>query len=150
MDYALFETKVRGIGISDNGERKMVEYNYLVKSMDFSGAEMATLVDVAPMLEDANCKAIKLSNVNEIVNEENNADGSKYYKVKVVMYLFDESTNRESKARFVYLVNATSPVEADNIIRAFMKECSYDVSDISETKIFAILNGLRVPKEDAE
>lgn len=133
----LFEV---GVSYIDAIEKKRKE-TFIVKAISFAEAEDKAYLDFKDYaVTDIDVLSVKISNVTEVILDEND-EKEKYYKVKYSVIVLDEKSAKEKRIPHYLLFNASSIDEAREM---YKRESAGWVSDIilesiTETKITAYL-----------
>ena len=129
-----------GVSYIDAIEKKRKE-TFIVKAISFAEAEDKAYLDFKDYaVTDIDVLSVKISNVTEVILDEN-AEKEKYYKVKYSTIVLDEKSAKEKRTPRYLLFNASSIDEAREM---YKRESAGWVSDIilesiTETKITAYL-----------
>ena len=129
-----------GISYIDAVEKKHKE-TFIVKAISFAEAEDKAYLDFKDYaVTDIDVLSVKISNVTEVILDEND-EKEKYYKVKYSVIVLDEKSAKEKRIPHYLLFNASSIDEAREM---YKRESAGWVSDIilesiTETKITSYL-----------
>lgn len=129
-----------GVSYIDAIEKKRKE-TFIVKAISFAEAEDKAYLDFKDYaVTDIDVLSVKISNVTEVILDEND-EKEKYYKVKYSVIVLDEKSAKEKRIPHYLLFNASSIDEAREM---YKRESAGWVSDIilesiTETKITAYL-----------
>lgn len=129
-----------GVSYIDAIEKKRKE-TFIVKAISFAEAEDKANLDFKDYaVTDIDVLSVKISNVTEVILDEND-EKEKYYKVKYSVIVLDEKSAKEKRIPHYLLFNASSIDEAREM---YKRESAGWVSDIilesiTETKITAYL-----------
>lgn len=129
-----------GVSYIDAIEKKRKE-TFIVKAISFAEAEDKTYLDFKDYsVGDVDVLSVKISNVTEVILDEND-EKEKYYKVKYSVIVLDEKSAKEKRIPHYLLFNASSIDEAREM---YKRESAGWVSDIilesiTETKITSYL-----------
>ena len=129
-----------GVSYIDAIEKKHKE-TFIVKAISFAEAEDKAYLDFKDYaVTDIDVLSVKISNVTEVILDEND-DKEKYYKVKYSVIVLDEKSAKEKRISHYLLFNASSIDEAREM---YKRESAGWVSDIilesiTETKITSYL-----------
>ena len=129
-----------GVSYIDAIEKKRKE-TFIVKAISFAEAEDKAYLDFKDYaVTDIDVLSVKISNVTEVILDEND-EKEKYYKVKYSVIVLDEKSAKEKRIPHYLLFNASSIDEAREM---YKRESAGLVSDIilesiTETKITAYL-----------
>ena len=129
-----------GVSYIDAVEKKRKE-TFIVKAISFAEAEDKAYLDFKDYsVGDVDVLSVKISNVTEVILDEND-EKEKYYKVKYSVIVVDEKSAKEKRIPHYLLFNASSIDEAREM---YKRESAGWVSDIilesiTETKITSYL-----------
>lgn len=129
-----------GVSYIDAIEKKRKE-TFIVKAISFAEAEDKAYLDFKDYaITDIDVLSVKISNVTEVILDEND-EKEKYYKVKYSVIVLDEKSAKEKRIPHYLLFNASSIDEAREM---YKRESAGWVSDIilesiTETKITSYL-----------
>ena len=129
-----------GVSYIDAVEKKRKE-TFIVKAASFAEAEDKAYLDFKDYSTfDVDVLSVKISNVTEVILDEND-EKEKYYKVKYSVIVVDEKSAKEKRIPHYLLFNASSIDEAREM---YKRESAGWVSDIilesiTETKITSYL-----------
>ena len=129
-----------GVSYIDAIEKKRKE-TFIVKAISFAEAEDKAYLDFKDYaVTDIDVLSVKISNVTEVILDEND-EKEKYYKVKYSVIVLDEKSAKEKRIPHYLLFNASSIDEAREM---YNRESAGWVSDIilesiTETKITSYL-----------
>ena len=137
-----FEERFFEVGVSyiDAIEKKHKE-TFIIKAISFAEAEDKAYLDFKDYaVTDIDVLSVKISNVTEVILDEND-EKEKYYKVKYSVIVLDEKSAKEKRIPHYLLFNASSIDEAREM---YKRESAGWVSDIilesiTETKITSYL-----------
>lgn len=132
------ETKVSYDKILENGVNKRVSEPYLVDAVSFTEAEARITEEVSPFISgEFSVSAVKKSNISELFLD---ADGDRWYKVKVAFITMDEKSGAEKRKASYILVQASSFKEAyDNFVEGMKGTVAdYEIASITETAIMDV------------
>lgn len=133
----LFEV---GVSYIDAIEKKRKE-TFIVKAISFAEAEDKAYLDFKDYaVTDIDVLSVKISNVTEVILDEND-EKEKYYKVKYSVIVLDEKSAKEKRIPHYLLFNASSIDEAREMYKREMAGCVSDIilESITETKITSYL-----------
>lgn len=135
-----FEVCVSYCAIAENGNGDKRTELYLVDAMSFTEAEEMTIKAIAPFVQSGGelfVKSIKRVNVAELFQ----ADGDRYYKVKVAFISIDEKTAREKRISHLMIAQANSIEQARKLVESKMNGtlATYVIEELKETKIMDVL-----------
>lgn len=129
-----------GVSYIDAVEKKRKE-TFIVKAISFAEAEDKAYLDFKDYaVTDIDVLSVKISNVTEVILDEND-EKEKYYKVKYSVIVLEEKSAKEKRIPHYLLFNASSIDEAREM---YKRESAGWVSDIilesiTETKIKAYI-----------
>lgn len=129
-----------GVSYIDAIEKKHKE-TFIIKAISFAEAEDKAYLDFKYYaVTDIDVLSVKISNVTEVIIDEND-EKEKYYKVKYSVIVLDEKSAKEKRIPHYLLFNASSIDEAREM---YKRESEGWVSDIilesiTETKITSYL-----------
>ena len=129
-----------GVSYIDAIEKKRKE-TFIVKAISFAEAEDKAYLDFKDYaVTDIDVLSVKISNVTEVILDEND-EKEKYYKVKYSVIVLDEKSAKEKRIPHYLLFNASSIDEAREMYKREMAGCVSDIilESITETKIIAYL-----------
>ena len=134
-----FECKVKYDKLVENGQQKTVTEPYLVDALSFTEAE-ARIIDEVSTLVNGEIKvtAVKRTNIAEIFWDE--ADGDRWYKVKVNFITIDEKTAAEKKTANFIMVQANGfKAACDNFMQGMKGTMAdFEIASITETAILDV------------
>lgn len=129
------EVKVRYEKLTEKGVTVKVTEPFLVDALSCTEAEARIVKEVSPFVsEELNVLSVNKTKISEVFW---NADGDKFYKVKVNYITLDEKTGAEKRTSSFVLVQASDFADAFSNFNKGMK-CSmmdYEIESIAETKI---------------
>ena len=129
-----------GVSYIDAIEKKHKE-TFIVKAISFAEAEDKAYLDFKDYaVTDIDVLSVKISNVTEVILDEND-EKEKYYKVKYSVIVLDEKSAKEKRIPNYLLFNASSIDEAREMYKREMAGCVSDIilESITETKITSYL-----------
>ena len=129
-----------GVSYIDAIEKKHKE-TFIVKAISFAEAEDKAYLDFKDYaVTDIDVLSVKISNVTEVILDEND-EKEKYYKVKYSTIVLDEKSAKEKRIPHYLLFNASSIDEAREMYKREMAGCVSDIilESITETKITSYL-----------
>lgn len=141
------EVKVRYEKMLKNGLIKTVTEPYLVDALSCTEAEARVTEELRPFISgEFRISSVVTTKIAEIFW---NANGDKFYKVKVNFITIDEKTETEKKIVSHILVQASSFKEAyDNFIDGMKNTMAdYEIEAISETKLVDVFKAKLVIKK---
>ena len=129
-----------GVSYIDAIEKKHKE-TFIVKAISFAEAEDKAYLDFKDYaVTDIDVLSVKISNVTEVILDEND-EKEKYYKVKYSVIVLDEKSAKEKRIPHYLLFNASGIDEAREMYKREMAGCVSDIilESITETKITSYL-----------
>ena len=129
-----------GVSYIDAIEKKRKE-TFIVKAISFAEAEDKAYLDFKDYaVTGIDVLSVKISNVTEVILDEND-EKEKYYKVKYSVIVLDEKSAKEKRIPHYLLFNASSIDEAREMYKREMAGCVSDIilESITETKITSYL-----------
>ena len=129
-----------GVSYIDAIEKKRKE-TFIVKAISFAEAEDKAYLDFKDYaVTDIDVLSVKISNVTEVILDEND-EKEKCYKVKSSVIVLDEKSAKEKRIPHYLLFNASSIDEAREMYKREMAGCVSDIilESITETKITSYL-----------
>ena len=129
-----------GVSYIDAIEKKHKE-TFIVKAISFAEAEDKAYLDFKDYaVTDIDVLSVKISNVTEVILDEND-EKEKYYKVKYSVIVLDEKSAKEKRIPHYLLFNASSIDEAREMYKREIAGCVSDIilESITETKITSYL-----------
>lgn len=129
-----------GVSYIDAIEKKHKE-TFIVKAISFAEAEDKAYLDFKDYaVTDIDVLSVKISNVTEVILDEND-EKEKYYKVKYSVIVLDEKSAKEKRIPHYLLFNASSIDEAREMYKRESAGCVSDIilESITETKITSYL-----------
>ena len=129
-----------GVSYIDAIEKKRKE-TFIVKAISFAEAEDKAYLDFKDYaVTDIDVLSVKISNVTEVILDEND-EKEKYYKVKYSVIVLDEKSAKEKRIPHYLLFNASSIDEVREMYKREMAGCVSDIilESITETKITSYL-----------
>lgn len=137
-----FETSVKYRKTDEQGVNKVVTEQYIVSALSFSEAESNINEQMKIYVgEDFKVVNIKLTNYSEIAAFE---DAEIWFKSKVSLLAYDETSGKEKKSNIYMLVQANDAKNAyDNTIATLKGTVSdFTIPSVSETKIVEVFQYL--------
>lgn len=134
----LFECGIRYEKTLENGMQKEVKELYIVDALSFTEAESRIIGEMECYISgEFAVVSEKITNYSELVE---NAQGDKWYRVKVNYITLDEKTGKEKKAPQYLLVQAKDIDNARAMTNEFMKDSMLDwnCEAVQETKIMDV------------
>lgn len=99
-----------GVSYIDAIEKKHKE-TFIVKAISFAEAEDKAYLDFKDYaVTDIDVLSVKISNVTEVILDEND-EKEKYYKVKYSVIVLDEKSAKEKRIPHYLLFNASSSLQ---------------------------------------
>lgn len=133
-----FECKVSYEKTVEGGMQKKVTEPYLVDALSFTEAEARIIEEIRPYISGEFTVAdIKRARLSELFY---NANGDRYYKVKVFFITLDEKSGAEKKTAVQMLAQASTLREAVDVVDEGMKGTmsDYVIASVTETAIMDI------------
>lgn len=129
------EVKVRYDKLTEKGVTVKVTEPFLVDALSCTEAEARIVEEVSPYVSgELNVLSV---NKTKIIDVFWNADGDRFYKVKVNYITIDEKTGAEKRSGTYILVQASNFAEAFSNFNKGMIDsmADYEIESIAETKI---------------
>lgn len=129
-----------GVSYIDAIDKKHKE-TFIVNAISFAEAEDKAYLDFKDYaVTDIDVLSVKISNVTEVILDEND-EKEKYYKVKYSVIVLDEKSAKEKRIPHYLLFNASSIDEAREMYKRESAGCVSDIilESITETKITSYL-----------
>lgn len=135
-----FEVKIKYKKTGDDGKEKIVSESYLLDAISFTEAEKRTFEEMKVYISDdteIKIDAIKKSRLVEVFPFN---EGEYWFKVTVLMILFDEKSGQEQKTKEIYLLMADDIQEALNRMKLSldMELVPYVITSISVSNILDV------------
>lgn len=133
-----FECKVSYEKAVEGGMQKKVTEPYLVDALSFTEAEARIIEEMRPFITgEFTIADIKRARLSELFY---NANGDRYYKVKVFFITLDEKSGAEKKTAVQMLAQASTLREAIDVVDEGMKGTmsDYVIVSVTETAIMDI------------
>ena len=123
-----YEVKIQYQQMQEDGREKKVTEQYVVESLSFTEAESRIIEEMTPYISgEFDVVSEKIAAYSEIILSDK-SDDDKWFISKVGFITIDESTAKEKKQTFRYLVQA----ETSEIALDYTKEMlSHGMSDYS-------------------
>lgn len=140
------EVKVRYEKLTEKGVTVKVTEPFLVDALSCTEAEARIVEEVSPYVSgELNVLSVNKTKISEVFW---NADGDKFYKVKVNYITLDEKTGAEKRTATYILVQASDFAEAFSNFNKGMQGsmADYEIESIAETKIVDVYK-YQVPEE---
>lgn len=140
------EVKVRYEKLTEKGVTIKVTEPFLVDALSCTEAEARIVKEVSPYVSgDLNVLSVNKTKISEVFW---NADGDRFYKVKVNYITIDEKTGAEKRTATYILVQASNFAEAFSNFNKGMQGsmADYEIESIAETKIVDVYK-YQVPGE---
>jgi len=138
-----FEAKVRYAHIDPNsGKEKVVSQDYILEAETFGDAEEKTLKAMAEITPATVAKAIKISDVAEIIESE----GDNFYKVKVMVSDVDPLSGKEKSTPTIILVRNDTVRGALKLTEEWQDQSMCD-TEIEAIRLVTIIDQLPFTKE---
>lgn len=129
------EVKVRYEKLTEKGVTVKVTEPFLVDALSCTEAEARIVEEVSPYVSgELNVLSVNKTKISEVFW---NADGDKFYKVKVNYITLDEKTGTEKRTSSFVLVQASNFADAFSNFNKGMRGSmlDYEIESIAETKI---------------
>lgn len=129
------EVKVRYEKLTEKGVTVKVTEPFLVDALSCTEAEARIVKEVSPFVSgELNVLSVNKTKISEVFW---NADGDKFYKVKVNYITLDEKTGAEKRTSSFVLVQASNFADAFSNFNKGMRGSmlDYEIESIAETKI---------------
>lgn len=129
------EVKVRYEKLTEKGVTVKVTEPFLVDALSCTEAEARIVEEVSPYVSgELNVLSVNKTKISEVFW---NADGDKFYKVKVNYITLDEKTGAEKRTSSFVLVQASNFADAFSNFNKGMRGSmlDYEIESIAETKI---------------
>ena len=110
---------------------------YLIDAMSFTEAEARAIGEMTPYTEgELRVTAMKIEDIAEIFNQEENEKADRWYRVKMVFVSVDQKTLKEKKVHKSVLVKGVSTEDATKVFHEGMKGTMavYEIHTVSETQ----------------
>jgi len=133
-----FECKISYEKIVEGGMQKKVTEPYLVDALSFTEAEARIIEEIRPYISGEFTVAdIKRARLSELFY---NANGDRYYKIKVFFVTLDEKSGAEKKTAVQMLAQASTVREAVDVVDEGMKTTmsDYIIASVTETAIMDV------------
>lgn len=140
------EVKVRYEKLTEKGVTVKVTEPFLVDALSCTEAEARIVEEVSPyFIGELNVLSVNKTKISEVFW---NADGDKFYKVKVNYITIDEKTGAEKRTATYILVQASDFAGAFSNFKKGMQGsmADYEIEPIAETKIVDVYK-YQVPEE---
>lgn len=140
------EVKVRYEKLTEKGVTVKVTEPFLVDALSCTEAEARIVEEVSPyFIGELNVLSVNKTKISEVFW---NADGDKFYKVKVNYITIDEKTGAEKRTATYILVQASDFAGAFSNFKKGMQGsmADYEIESIAETKIVDVYK-YQVPEE---
>lgn len=140
------EVKVRYEKLTEKGVTIKVTEPFLVDALSCTEAEARIVEEVSPYVSgELNVLSVNKTKISEVFW---NADGDRFYKVKVNYITIDEKTGAEKRSGTYILVQASNFAEAFSNFNKGMQGsmADYEIESIAETKIVDVYK-YQVPGE---
>lgn len=135
-----FEVKIRYKKTGEDGKEKIVSESYLLDAISFTEAEKRTFEEMEVYFSDnteIKIDAIKKSRIVQMFPFDS---GEYWFKVTILMIMFDEGSGKEQKTKEVYLLMADDIQEALNRMKFSldMSLVPYVITAISVSNILDV------------
>ena len=135
-----FEAKVRYDKTMEDGCLKKVTETYVIEALSFGEAEKRTLEKMGSYVSgEIDVCGLKIAPYKEIFFADSDM-ADRWYVAKLAFITIDEKTDKETKTRVCYLVNAGNINAAIKNIEEVMAGTmiDYDTLNVSETQILDV------------
>lgn len=133
-----FEVVVAFEKMGEDGLTKKTKETVVVEAFSIGEAEKRALEEYAPMATgEAECVKAGLASYKEIFFAD---EGDIFYKAKVALITYSETSGKEKRTNVYYLTNAPS-IEAarKNIVEAYKDSAAdYVIANIGESKVVEV------------
>ena len=123
--------------LHENGMQKKVKELFLIDALSFTEAEARAIGEMTPYTEgELRVTAMKIEDISEIFNQEENEKADKWYRVKVAFVSVDQKTGKEKKVHKSVLVKGASTEDATTVFHNGTKGtmADYEIHTVSETQ----------------
>lgn len=123
--------------LHENGMKKKVKELFLIDALSFTEAEARAIGEMTQYTEDElRVTAMKIEDIAEIFNQEENEKADRWYRVKVAFVSVDQKTGKEKKVHKSVLVKGVSTEDATKVFHEGMKGtmADYEIHTVSETQ----------------
>ena len=132
-----FSVRVMYYKLHENGMKKKVKELFLIDALSFTEAEARAIGEMTPYTEgELRVTAMKIEDIAEIFNQEENEKADRWYRVKVAFVSVDQKTGKEKKVHKSVLVKGVSTEDATKVFHEGMKGtmADYEIHTVSETQ----------------
>ena len=132
-----FSDRVMYYKLHENGMKKKVKELFLIDALSFTEAEARAIGEMTPYTEgELRVTAMKIEDIAEIFNQEENEKADRWYRVKVAFVSVDQKTGKEKKVHKSVLVKGVSTEDATKVFHEGMKGTMavYEIHTVSETQ----------------
>jgi hypothetical protein len=141
-----FEAKVKYHRIDPaSGKEKQVSQDYILEAETFGQAEEDTLKAMAEITPATVAKAIKISDVAEIIESE----GDNFYKVKVMVRDIDELSGKEKDSPTILLIRSNTVKFALKLAEEWQDGIMAD-TELHSIRLVTIIDQLPFQKEQVK
>ena len=133
-----FDCKIKYRKIDGNGVQKVTTESYIIDALTFSEAEANIQKEMSAYIsEEFKVTNIKVANYSEIIKDER---GDRWFKSKVSLIAYDETSGKEKKTNIYLLIQANNAKEAyDNTVKAMSNTMGdFKVPAVTETNIIEV------------
>ena len=133
-----FECKISYDKTSEDGMQKRVLEAYLIDALSFTEAEARIIKEMRPFISgEFMVTDIKRARFAESFLNEN---GDRFYRAKINLITLDEKSGMEKKTAVQMLAQASSLLDAINVIGMGMKGtlADYEIVSITETTLLDV------------
>ena len=111
-----FSVRVMYDKLHENGMQKKVKELFLIDALSFTEAEARAIGEMTPYTEgELRVTAMKIEDIAEIFNQEENEKADRWYRVKVAFVSGDQKTGKEKKVHKSVLVKGVSTEDATKV-----------------------------------
>lgn len=136
-----YECSVRYEKLADTGLSKRSAEGYLVDAMSVTEAEARLVEEITPFSSTGEIviSTIKRAKIAELFLNDND-EGDKYYRCKVLFIVLDEKNGVEKKTPVTMIVKASSLANAVAVIEREMSRTTHDysIAAVVETNIMDV------------
>ena len=140
MNNNWFECGIRYDKVMEDGKRKKVTEQYLVKGFSFTDAEAKIIEEISAYIDsEYTVSTIKRANYSEIFATYE-SDSEYWFKCKVAFVTINERTGKEKKTACYMLIQAKSTEDATQKLNNEMNGTvsDYQIASVSETNIYDV------------
>ena len=136
-----FSVRVMYDKLHENGRTKKVKEMILIDALSFTEAEARAIGEMTPYVEgELRVTAMKMEDIAEIFNQEDNEKADKWYRVKVAFVSLDEKSGKEKRVHQTCLVKGSTTEDATKRLHEGMKGsmADYEIHTVSETQFVEV------------